>query len=111
MKCNDSIRKLLKPQKSHRSKSEIKLIDIAFRVKTSKGLRMINNYLIQDTIGKGSFGTVKLAVKQVGLNEEYYAIKCFHRNFLKSRKIVYKDKNGSNFNNLSDKSEGYDGKG
>lgn len=60
--------------------------------KNEKGQKMINNYILLDTIGEGSFAKVKLAEK----DDKLYAIKIMKKSFLTSQKLYYMDSGGCN---------------
>jgi serine/threonine protein kinase len=53
---------------------------------------MLNQYKFIKTLGKGSFGKVKLVEREIMGYKEMFAIKIFKKSFLKKRKEFYKDK-------------------
>ena len=55
---------------------------------------MINDYVVTEFLGQGSFGKVKLAIKHNGPNEERYAMKIFKKSQLRRKKEYFKDSEG-----------------
>lgn len=55
----------------------------------------MNHYLILGTIGKGSYGKVKLASKGIAKTEQKYALKVFSKHSLKKKIDFVHDCNGS----------------
>lgn len=51
---------------------------------------MINNYIIMETLGEGSFAKVKLVEK----DNKLYAMKVMKKSFLMMQKMYYRDSSG-----------------
>ncbi|KAL4427503.1 hypothetical protein ABPG74_015206 [Tetrahymena malaccensis] len=60
-----------------------------------EGNKMINNYVFLDTLGRGSFGKVKLAVNRGDTKQTKFAIKIFKKSFLKRKREYYRDSGGA----------------
>ncbi|KAL4468337.1 hypothetical protein ABPG72_010738 [Tetrahymena utriculariae] len=60
-----------------------------------EGNKMINNYVFLDTLGRGSFGKVKLAVSRGDNKQTKFAIKIFKKSFLKRKREYYRDSGGA----------------
>ena len=57
---------------------------------------MLNQFIVLENIGEGSYGKVKLAKKQNSLGEEKkYALKIIKQSLLQHNKEFTKDKDGS----------------
>lgn len=61
---------------------------------------MINQYVIVGDIGKGSYAKVKLGFRRVNGKEKFFAIKIFKKSFLRRKRKLIKDPNGSYFSLL-----------
>lgn len=56
---------------------------------------MINQYVIKETLGSGTFGKVKLCVRKMGEKELKFAIKILKKSYLKRQREMYRDESGS----------------
>jgi len=55
---------------------------------------MINNYVFMETLGKGSYGKVKLALHSSEDKNKKYAVKILKKSFLKRKREYYRDSGG-----------------
>lgn len=69
------------------------LIFFLSRIKTiKKGRKTINQYTLLDKLGQGSFGKVKLAIKND--TKEKFAVKIFRKSLLKKKRCWIKTEAG-----------------
>ena len=55
---------------------------------------MINNYVLLENLGRGAFGKVKLATKEINQKVERFAIKVMKKSFLMKQRTYQKGKDG-----------------
>lgn len=62
--------------------------------KNEEGQKMINNYIFMGTLGKGSFGKVKLAYKEVDGKKKKFGIKVMKKSYLMKKKAFIRGVDG-----------------
>lgn len=73
--------------------SGVKETTIAIKSRSKDGAKKMNEYKLLQTLGKGSYGKVKLAINEK--TSKKYAIKIFHKSILKHQHRYTQNSNGA----------------
>lgn len=74
------------------SRLKIKETANIHKAHTAEGFKTLNDYMLLETLGEGSYGKVRLADK----NGQKYAVKILNKSKLKKKREFYVDENGAN---------------